>query len=133
MIDPQPMRRRHRWPEFAEVLTALVRHGIRLLSAPPAVLGLTAVTTAHRATRDGFLFLEHNPAHVFTPKVPSLIVHDPLDRDPVARESYFRAPSTPHLRVVLIPPDARDPERPDHLVAETRHPNLDAETLLAML
>ena len=133
MIDPQPMRRRHRWPEFAEVLTALVRHGIRLLSAPPAVLGLTAVMTAHRATRDGFLFLEHNPAHVFAPKVPSLIVHDPLDRDPVARESYFRAPSTPHLRVVLIPPNARDPERPDHLVAETRYPNLDAETLLAML
>ena len=97
------------------------------------VLGLTAVTTAHRVTRDGFLFLEHNPAHVFAPKVPSLIVHDPFDREPIARESYFRAPSTPHLRVVLLPPDARDPERPDRPVAETRHPNLDADTLLAML
>jgi superfamily II DNA helicase RecQ len=133
MIDPQPMRRRHRWPEFAELLTALVRHGIRLLSAPSVVLGLTAVTTAHRVTRDGFLFLEPNPAHVFAPKVPSLIVHDPFDREPIARESYFRAPSTPHLRVVLLQPDARDPERPDRPVAETRHPNLDAGTLLAML
>jgi superfamily II DNA helicase RecQ len=133
MINPDPMRRRHRWPEFAELLTALVRHGIRLLSAPPVVLSLTAVTTVHRATRDGFLFLEHNPAHIFAPKVPSLIVHDPFDREPIARESYFRAPSTPYLRVVLLPPDARDPERPDRPVAETRHPNLDADTLLAML
>lgn len=133
LIDPRPMRRRHRWPEFAELLTALVRHGIRLLSAPPAVQGLATVTTAHRATRDGFLFLEPNPAHIFAPKVPTLIVHDPLHRQPLVPESYFRAPSTPYLRVVLVPPDARDPERPDHLVAETRHPNLDADTLLAML
>jgi superfamily II DNA helicase RecQ len=133
MIDPQPMRRRHRWPEFAELLTALVRHGVRLLSAPPAVLGLAPVLTAHRLTRDGFLFLEPNPAHIFAPKVPAVIVHDPLPGQPVVRESYFRAPSPPHLRVVLIPPDARDPERPDRTVAETRHPNLDAETLLAML
>jgi len=133
MIDPRPMRRRRRWPEFAELLMALVRHGVRLLSAPPTVLDLTAVATAHRATRDGFLFLEHNPAHIFAPKVPTLIVHDPLPDQPVVRESYFRSPSTPYLRVVLIPPDARDPERPDRMVAETRHPNLDAETLLAVL
>ena len=133
MIDPQPMRRRHHWPEFAELLIALVRHGVRLLSAPSAVCSLAAVTTAHRAARDGFLFLEPNPAHVFAPKVPTLIVHDPLDRQPVVRMSYFHPPSTAHLRVVLVPPDARDPERPDRLVAETRHPNLDADTLMAML
>jgi ATP-dependent DNA helicase RecQ len=133
MIDPQPMRRRHLWPEFAELLKALVRHGVRLLSAPSTVCSLSAVTKAHRAVRGGFLFLEPNPAHVFAPKVPTLIVHDPLDRQPVVRDSYFRAPSRAHLRVVLIPPDARDPERPDRLVAETRHPNLDADTLLAML
>ena len=82
MIDPEPMRRRHRWPEFAEVLTALVRHGVRLLSAPEAVLALPAVATAHHATRDGFLFLEPNPAHIFAPKVPTLIVHDPLTASP---------------------------------------------------
>ena len=133
VIDPRPMRRRHRWPEFAELLEALVRHGIRLLSAPPAVLDLSPVATAHRATRDGFLFLEPNPAHVFAPKVPTLIVHDPLEQEPVVPESYFRAPSTPHLRVVIVPLDARDPERPDLTVAEMRHPNLDAETLLAVL
>ena len=103
-------------------------------SAPPRrSCGLGAVATAHRATRDGFLFLEPNPANIFAPKVPTLIVHDPLSDQPVVRESYFRAPSTPYLRVVLIPPDARDPERPDRMVAEIRHPNLDAETLLAML
>jgi len=133
MIDPQPLRRRRRWPEFAELLVALIRHGVRLLSAPPEVLGLDAVKTAHRAARDGFLFLEPNPAHIFAPKVPTVIVHDPLEDQPIVRESYFRAPSAPYLRVVLIPPDARDPERPDRPVAETRHPNLDAETLLAML
>jgi hypothetical protein len=133
VIDPQPMRRRHRWPEFAELLEALVRHGIRLLSAPPAVLDLSPVATAHRATRDGFLFLEPNPAHVFAPKVPTLIVHDPLKHESAVSDSYFRAPSTPHLRVVIVPSDARDPERPNLTVAEMRHPNLDAETLLAVL
>ncbi len=133
MIDPQPLRRNRRWPEFAELLTALIRHGVRVLSAPPVVLGLATVRTAHRAARDGFLFLEQNPAHIFAPRVPTVIVHDPLEDQPIVRESYFRAPSTPQLRIVLIPPDARDPERPDHPVAETRHPNLDAETLLAML
>ena len=103
-------------------------------SAPPQrSWSLSAVATAHRATRDGFLFIEQNPAHIFAPKVPTLIVHDPLPDQPIARESYFRAPSTPYLRIVLLPPDARDPERPDRMVAETRHPNLDADTLLAML
>jgi ATP-dependent DNA helicase RecQ len=133
MIDPQPMRRRQRWPEFAELLEALIRHGIRLLSAPRAVLDLSPVAKAHRATRDGFLFLEPNPVHVFAPKVPTLIVHDPLKREAAVPESYFRAPSIPHLRVVLVPPDARDPERPNRTVAEMRHPNLDADTLLAVL
>ena len=133
LIDPEPMRRRHRWPEFAELLTALVRHGIRLLSAPQAVLDLPAIATAHHAVRDGFLFLEQNPAHVFAPKVPTLIVHNPMQQQPVVPESYFQTPSAPHLRVILVPSDARDPERPDRQVAEMRHPNLDAETLLAML
>ena len=48
---------------------SLVRHRLRLLSAPPPVLDLGAVATAHRATRDGFLFLEQNPAQIFAPKV----------------------------------------------------------------
>jgi superfamily II DNA helicase RecQ len=133
LIDPEPMRRRRRWPEFAELLAALVRHGIRLLSAPRIVLDLPAVATAHRAIRDGYLFVEGNPANVFAPKVPTLIVHDPMAERPVMPASYFRAPSTPHLRVVLVPRDACDPERPDRTVAELRHPNLEAETLLAVL
>lgn len=133
MIDPQPLRPRHRWPEFDELLTALVRHGVRLLSAPQVVLDLPVVATAHRFARDGFLFLEPNPAHVFAPKVPTLVVHDPLEKRPIVPESYFRPPGVPYLRIVLIPPNARDPERPDRLVAELRHPHLDAETVLAML
>jgi superfamily II DNA/RNA helicase len=132
-VDAQPMRRRHRWPEFAELLSALVRHGVRLLSAPQVVLDLPSVAVAHRSVRDGYLFLERNPAHVFAPKVPTVVVHNPLDERPVVPETYFHQPSAPFLRVILIPPDARDPERPDRAVTETRHPNLDAETLLAML
>ena len=100
---------------------------------PRSVRDMAAVTTAHRATRDGFLFLEPNPAHIFAPKVPTLIVHDPWPASPSCASHTSGRPALRYLRVVLIPPDARDPERPDRLVTETRHPNLDANTLLAML
>lgn len=133
LLDPSPLRRRGRWPEFVELLTRLIRHGVRLLSADRAVLDLPAVRTAHTVSRDAYLFLEPNPAHLFAPKVPSLIVHDPHEEEPVAPVSYFRPPTVPHPRVIVLPPDARDGERPDRLVAELRHPNMEADTLMAML
>jgi hypothetical protein len=132
-IDPRPLRRRHRWPDFVEALLALLRHGVRLLSAPPAVLAISDVRSAHRVTRDGFLFLEPNPPHLMVPRIPTLVVHDPMEEQPVVPAWYFRAPSEAHPRVIMLPPDALDPERPDRLVVETRHPNLDVTTLLAML
>jgi superfamily II DNA/RNA helicase len=132
-LDPSPIRQRHRWPEFGELLIALIRHGIRLLSADTAVLDLPVVRTAHTASPDGYLFLEPNPPHLFAPKVPTLTVHDPFEDRPTARISYFRPPSAPHPRVVVLPPDARDPERSDLLVSELRHPNMDVDTLMAML
>lgn len=133
LIDATPIRSRGRWPEFSELLTALVRHGVRLLSANPPVAALHGVDAVHRRTRDGFLFLEPNPPHLFAPPVPSLIVHDPTTPRPVVPEWYFRPTSRQQVRVVLLPSDARDPERPDHLVSELRHPNLGADTLLSML
>jgi hypothetical protein len=132
-IDPRPLRRRHRWPEFVELLTALVRHGVRLLSAPAAIHALTDVRTVHHAVRDGYFFLEPNPPHLMAPKVPSVIVHDPMAERAVLPAWYFRTPSVPHPRIIMVPPDARDPERPDQLVTETRHPNLDVNTVLGML
>ena len=132
-IDPRPIRRRHRWPEFVELLMALVRHGVRLLSAPAAVQALADVRAAHHAVRDGYFFLEPNPPHLMAPKVPSVIVHDPMAERAVLPSWYFRAPTVPHPRILMVPPDARDPERPEQLVTETRHPNLDVNTLLGML
>jgi ATP-dependent DNA helicase RecQ len=132
-LDPQPYRRRHRWPEFVEALLALLRHGVRLLSAPPAIQAMAEVRSAHHAIRDGYLFLEPNPPHLLAPRIPTLVVHDPMEERPVLPAWYLRAPSTPHARVIMIPPDALDPERPDQLITETRHPNLDLNTLLAVL
>lgn len=132
-IDPRPIRRRHRWPEFVELLTALVRHGVRLLSAPASVQALADVRAAHHAVRDGYFFLEPNPPQLMAPKIPSVIVHDPMAEQAVLPAWYFRTPSVPHPRIIMVPPDARDPERPDQLVSETRHPNLDASTVLGIL
>lgn len=132
-IDPTRMRKRNKWPEFTELLNSLVRHGIRLISAPRIVLEMPEVAIAHRAIRDGYLFIEPNPPQLFAPKVPTLIVHNPMEREPVVPASYFQALSRKYVRVILIPPDARDPERPDRTVAELRHPNLEARTLLGML
>jgi len=132
-IDPRPLRRRHRWPEFVELLTALVRHGVRLLSAPAAIHALTDVRMVHHALRDGYFFLEPNPPHLMAPKIPSVIVHDPMAERAVLPAWYFRSPSVPQARIIMVPPDARDPERPDQLVTETRHPILDVNTVLGML
>lgn len=132
-IDPRPIRRRHRWPEFVELLTVLVRHGVRLLSAPASVQTLADVRAAHHAVRDGYLFLEPNPPQLMAPKIPLVIVHDPMVERAVLPTWYFRTPSVPHPRIIMVPPDARDPERPDRLVSETRHPNLDVNTVLGIL
>lgn len=132
-IDPRPIRRRHRWPEFVELLTALVRHGVRLLSAPASVQALADVRAAHHAVRDGYFFLEPNPPQLMAPRVPSVIVHDPMAERAVLPAWYFRTPSVPHPRIIMVSPDARDPERPDQLVSETRYPNLDVDTVLGIL
>jgi hypothetical protein len=132
-IDPRPIRRRQRWPEFIEILNALVRHGIRLLSAPPSVRQLQGVATAHHVIRDGYLLTESNPRHVLAPRIPTVIVHDPFEDRPILPIDYFRIPSQPHVQIILVPPDSRDPERPERPVTETRHPNLDADTLLSIL
>jgi hypothetical protein len=132
-FDPQSVRRRRRWRTFDDLVTALVRHGIRLISAPTHLLEAQAVQGAHHAATDGFVFLEPNPANVFAPKIASLIVHEPLQESSVLPPRYFAALSQPYLRILLVPNDARDPERPDQLVVDTRHPNMDADTLLAKL
>lgn len=132
-IDPRPIRRRHRWPEFGELLTALVRHGVRLLSAPASVQALADVRAVHHAVRDGYFFLEPNPPQLMAPKIPSVIVHDPMAESALLPAWYFRTPSVSHPRIIMVPPDARDPERPDQLVSETRHPNLDVSTVLGTL
>lgn len=132
-VDPQTVRRQRRWRTFDDLVTALVRHGIRLISAPAHLLETSAVQGVHQAATDGFVFLEPNPANVFAPKIASLIVHDPLEESAVLPPRYFAAPSQPYPRILLVPNDARDPDRPDQLVIETRHPNMDAEALLAKL
>lgn len=131
--DPQSVRRGRRWRAFDDLVSALVRHGIRLISAPKHLLTTPAVQRAHHAATDGFVFLEQNPANILAPKIASLIVHDPLQESAVLPPRYFAAPSQPCLRILLVPSDARDPERPEQLVIDTRYPNMDADTLLARL
>lgn len=132
-FDPTSVRRRGRWREFDHLVAALVRHGIRLISAPPRLLATPSVRDAHRTAPDGFVFLEPNPAHVFAPKIASLIVHDPLEETAVLPPRYFALPNRPYPRILLVPDDALDPERPEQLVINTRFPNLAIDTLLAKL
>lgn len=132
-FDPDRARRKPRWGEFADLLDVLVRHGVRMLSAAPAVLQQTAVQTVHNKVRDGYLFLEPDPMSLFAPRVATLIVHEPRVARPVLPARYFNPPSRRHPRILLAPSDGRDPERPDRDAAELRHPNLDLETLLSIL
>jgi hypothetical protein len=129
-FDPDRARRKQRWRDFAELLDVLVRHGVRMLSADPAVLQQAVVHTVHNKVRDGYLFLELDPMSLFAPRVATLIVHEPRVSRPVLPARYLNPPSRRHPRILFAPSDARDPERPDRDAAELRHPNLDLETLL---
>ena len=87
-VDPQTIRPRRRWRTFDDLVTALVRHGIRLISAPAHLLEhlqcRVPITPQPTAS-----FLEPNPANVFAPKIASLIVHDPLQESAVLPPRYL--------------------------------------------
>lgn len=132
-FDPTRARSMKRWRELNEIVEVLVRHGIRMICATPTMLQESALRTAHRHVRDGYVFLEADPMTLFAPRVAMLTIPDPARPRAVLPHRYFARPSRPHPRIVLAASDARDPERPDREAVELRHPNVEIDTLLAVL
>ncbi|MGY1780310.1 protein DpdF [Geodermatophilus sp. SYSU D01036] len=109
-----------------------VSHGIRGILASAAFMGTPAVTAkAAQTAPEGFVMVDavdHRMPQVAFP-VPTLIV---LDREDTARLSWI-SPTTGPRRVVVIPEDLLDPEKPGQLVKNYRTPVWDLDDFLRRL
>ncbi|MGY2129386.1 protein DpdF [Blastococcus sp. SYSU DS0617] len=105
-----------------------ISHGIRGILASPAFAGAQAVATAAQTSPEGFVMVDTvNPRvpQIAFP-VPTLIV---LDHGDTARLSWVN-PSTGPLRVVVVPEDLVDPEKPGQRIKEYRAPSWDLDDFL---
>jgi hypothetical protein len=131
--DP-PVRDLRAWlRQCDQVLKTCVRHGIRNLVVPASVISRPSIQEAHTTTGDHYVFVTESASYpsLVLPRLPTLVVFTPALREAVIPAPYYW-PSLP-LRVLFVPSDARDPDRPDVLLAKMRYPNTTLESFLGML
>ena len=129
--------RRQLQRQLDDCVTRCVRHGIRLLLAPPAFLARDAVRGAHRnAGADRYLFTvrcDDEIAAFGLPPLPALVIH-PFDREgDSAPAFYYSAAIDLPGRILVLPSDLRDPERPTSVISDLRFPNVSLSRFLASL
>lgn len=98
-----------------------VTHGIRGILASPSFVGAPAVTTtAAQSVGEGFVVVDTVSRRVpqVSLAVPTLIL---LDRGDSAGLSWVN-PSTGPLRIVVVPDDMDDPEKPGQKIKDYRAP-----------
>lgn len=118
-----------------DLLDRCVRHGIRLLCAPPEFLARPAVRGAHQQATDRYLLTESlaDESPVFQwPAVPALLVLPP-DTPSDAAPAMLFAPVRSAARIAVVCTDTRDPERPTSTVDATRQPSVSLQTILGAL
>lgn len=106
-----------------------VSRGIRGILASPTLVTSPAVnTTAAHTAPDGFVMVDSTasriPQVVFS--VPTLIL---LDRGDMARLSWV-SPSEGPLRILVVPEDLADPDKPGYTIASYRSPIWPLEEFL---
>ena len=77
-------------------------------------------TTAAQAAPDGFVLVDTIDSRIpqISFSVPTLVL---LDRGDLARLSWV-SPSEGPLRIVVVPEDLADPEKPGYTIASYRNP-----------
>jgi superfamily II DNA/RNA helicase len=97
-----------------------VTHGIRGILASPSFAGVPAVATAASSAVEGLVMVDtvsNGVPQVFF-AVPTIIL---LDHGESARLSWI-SPSTGPLRIVVVPDDMDDPEKPGQRIRDYRTP-----------
>jgi hypothetical protein len=116
-----------------DVVKTSVRHGIRIVAAPQNVLNRQVVQTAHRTIEDAYILVV--PASGYPsfslPNLPTLVIW-PVTSLASSLPNAMYADYLP-LRILLIPSDTRDAERPDVSIESTRHPNMSVDAFLGRL
>jgi superfamily II DNA helicase RecQ len=121
-LDSSDVRR---WVRSVRPLVeACVRNGVTRLVAPDVLLDDTRIRDLHQRTDGGFLFVDHDPLPIGRPRVPTLILHDPRQRAPMLDTALYERSDRAEPFIVVVPADARDPERPHVDLADLRFPNL---------
>jgi len=106
-----------------------IAHGIRGILGSPSLVKLPAVaTTAAQSAEEGFVIVDTVRSGVpqVSFAVPTLIL---LDQGNLAGLSWV-SPSTGPLRVVVVPDDMDDPEKPGQKIKDYRAPTWDINDLL---
>lgn len=101
-----------------------VTHGIRGILASPSFAGVPAVATAAaQTTNEGFVMVDtvSNEVPFVSFAVPTLIL---VDHGGSARLSWIN-PSTGPSRIVVVPEDMDDPEKPGQKIKDYRTPTWD--------
>ncbi|MEZ4299001.1 MAG: protein DpdF [Polyangiaceae bacterium] len=110
----------------------LVRHGVKNVIAPRAVLDDPSVRRCFRHAPDRFVFLIDLEDIHFPPPLPTVFVLDPSPAAIVPEIAFHpRDDSAPWF--VVAPADARDPSFPGARAADVRSPRMPLAHLLARI
>jgi ATP-dependent DNA helicase RecQ len=117
-----PTRDRAEWRRnVRDALTRCVRNGILRVVAAPGTVALEDLAQLHHRARDGFVFVDAEIGEPPSYSVPTVLVHAP-ERSSILPRHYYRTREGGPPRVLLVPDDARDPERTAELIANVRMP-----------
>jgi ATP-dependent DNA helicase RecQ len=115
------------------LIEACVRNGMTRLVAPDILLDDARIRDLHQRTASGFLFVDHDPLPIGRPRVPTLILYDPRQHAPMLDTTLYERSDREEPFIVVVPADARDPERPHVDLADLRFPNLEMDEFVRRL
>jgi len=112
-----------------KVLRRCVANGVLRVVVPPQALKRSSLDDLHREARDRFVFVDSDLGVLPRFHLPTVVVHPPNGTG--IYRAYYRlrtAPAPP--RILVVPEDARDPERPHVPLRDMRMPWLSADRFL---
>ena len=111
-----------------------VLHGIATVLAPNWIWEQRAARRAWEQSERGFVFAETPAVEWRTlPAVPTMAVLGPEHAADVAPPGYYSSGRAIPARVLVMPSDLRDPERPEYRLEELRAPVRTLDQFLAEL
>ena len=127
--DTRSLRR-----NLAQAVAKCVLHGITTVLAPNWIWDQQAARRAWEQSERGFVFAETPTANwLMLPAVPTMVVLGPEYAGDTAPGEYYEGGRAVPARVLVMPSDLLDPERPEYRLEELHAPVRTLEQLLAEL